>query len=193
VGTVKVTDTSGTQELQVRKVKDDYYAKSTAVAGIYKVTGSVGTELSKNVDDFRNKKLFDFGYDDPNKVELHDDAKAYFLTKGGQDWWGPDGKKMDAASVQSLIDKLRSLSAKKFTDSGFGTQAMDVTVTSNDSKRVERILLSKNGDRWIAKRESEPSLYELDAANVSDLQKGAADLKPEPPPTKPPQPSSKKK
>lgn len=193
VGTVKVTDTSGTQELQVRKVKDDYYAKATAVAGIYKVSGSVGTEVSKGLDDFRNKKLFDFGYDDPNKVELHDGGKAYFLTKGGQDWWGPDGKKMDAASAQSLIDKLRSLTAKKFVDSGFATQAMDVTVTSNDSKRVERILLSKNGDQWIAKRENEPSLYDLDASNISDLQKAAADLKPEPPPTPPAQPPSKKK
>ena len=193
VGTVKVTDTSGTQELQVRKAKDDYYAKSSVVPGIYKVGSAVGTELGKNIDDFRNKKLFDFGYDDPNKVELHDGVKAYFLTKGGQDWWGPDGKKMDPASVQALIDKLRSLTAKKFADSGFTTQAVDVTVTSNDSKRVERVLLSKSGDHWIAKRENEPSLYELDAVTVSDLQQAAVDLKPEPPPTKPAQAPSKKR
>src|SRR5713226_8677577 len=31
--TARVTDVSGTQELQVRKNKDDYYAKSSAVAG----------------------------------------------------------------------------------------------------------------------------------------------------------------
>jgi Domain of unknown function (DUF4340) len=193
VGTAKVTDTSGTQELQVRKVKDDYYAKSTVVAGVYKVSSSVGTELSKSLDDFRNKKLFDFGYDDPNKVEVRDGTKAYFLTKGGQDWWGPDGKKMDAASVQSLIDKLRSLTAKKFADSGFTTQVLDVTVTSNDGKRVERVQVSKNGDRWLARRENEPSLYELDAASITDIQKAAGDLKPEPPPAQPAQAPAKKK
>jgi hypothetical protein len=193
VGTAKVTDTSGTQELQVRKVKDDYYAKSTVVAGVYKVSSSVGTELSKSLDDFRNKKLFDFGYDDPNKVEVRDGTKAYFLTKGGQDWWGPDGKKMDAASVQSLIDKLRSLTAKKFADSGFTTQVLDVTVTSNDGKRVERVQVSKNGDRWLARRENEPSLYELDAAGITDIQKAAGDLKPEPPPAQPAQAPPKKK
>ena len=193
VGTAKVTDTSGTQELQVRKVKNDYYAKSSVVPGIYKVGSSVGTELGKNLDDFRNKKLFDFGYDDPNKVEVHDGAKAYFLTKGGQDWWGPDGKKMDASSVQSLIDKLRSLTAKKLADSGFTTQALEVSITSNDSKRVERVLVSKSGDRWIAERENEPSLYELDTPSVTDIQKAAADLKPEPPPTQLTSPPSKKK
>lgn len=193
VGTAKVTDTSGTQELQVRKVKDDYYAKSSVVPGIYKVGSSVGTELGKSLDDFRNKKLFDFGYDDPNKVEVHDGAKAYFLTKGGQDWWGPDGKKMDASSVQSLIDKLRSLTAKKFADSGFTTQTLEVTVTSNDNKRMERVLVSKSGERWLAKRENEPFLYELDAASVTDIQKAAADLKPEPPPAQLTSPPSKKK
>ena len=33
VATAKVTAESGTQELQVRKNKDDYYAKSSAVEG----------------------------------------------------------------------------------------------------------------------------------------------------------------
>lgn len=185
IGTAKVTDASATQELQVRKNKDDYYAKSSAVAGIFKVGSDVGTGLNKGLDDFRNKKLFDFGYDEPNKVELHDGGKAYFLTKGGQDWWGPDGKKMDPMSAQSLIDKVRALSAKKFVDSGFTQQSLNITVTSNDGKRVEHVLLSKSGDRWIAKRENEPSLYELDASSVTDLQKAAADLKPEPPPASP--------
>src|SRR5205807_9917845 len=37
IATAKVTDVSGTQELQVRKNKDYYYAKSSAVAGVYKI------------------------------------------------------------------------------------------------------------------------------------------------------------
>jgi len=122
----------------------------------------MGTGLDKNVDDFRNKKLFDFGYDDPNKVELHDGAKAYFLTKGGQDWWSGDSKKMDSTTVQTLIDKIRELSAAKFVDSGFTTPVIELTVTSNDGKRVEKASISKSGDNYIAKRENDPSLYQLD-------------------------------
>jgi len=192
VATAKVTDAAGTQELQIRKSKDDYYAKSSAVAGIYKVANDVGQALDKKLDDFRNKKLFDFGFDEPNKVEMHDGSKAYFLTKGGPDWWS-NGKKMDNSSVQALIDKVRDLSASKFVDSGFTTPLIDLTVTSNDGKRTEKVLISKSGDNFIAKRENEPSLYQLDSKPVEELQKSAADVKlaPEPKPADNPAPTKK--
>jgi hypothetical protein len=193
VATAKVTDAAGTQELQIRKSKDDYYAKSSAVAGVYKVANDLGQALDKNLDDFRNKKLFDFSFDEPNKVELHDGSKAYFLTKGGPDWWS-NGKKMDDSSVQALIDKVRDLSASKFVDSGFTTPVIDLTVTSNDGKRTEKVLISKSGDTYIAKRENEPSLYQLDSKPVEELQKSAADVKlaPEPKPADKPAPAQKK-
>jgi len=178
VATAKVTDTASTQELQVRKNKDDYYAKSSAVPGIYKVPSDLGKDVDKSVGDFRSKKLFDFGFDEPSKVEVHDGAKAHFLTKGGQDWWSADSKKMDPSSVQSFIDKIRELSATKFPDSGFTSPALEVTVTSNDGKRVEKVLISKSGDNYIAKRENEPALYQLDSSSVANLQKFAAGLKP---------------
>src|SRR6266404_2099301 len=96
--TARVTDVSGTQELQVRKSKDDYYAKSTAVAGVYKISGGTGMDLDKSIDDFKNKKLFDFSFADPDKVELHDGGKSYFLTHSGSDWWS-NGTKMDPGTV----------------------------------------------------------------------------------------------
>ena len=75
----------------------------------------MGDALDKGLDDFRNKKLFDFGFSDPGKVEL----KNAVYTKSG-DKWMSGSKTMDNASVQSLIDKLRDLSATKFADSGGG-------------------------------------------------------------------------
>jgi Domain of unknown function (DUF4340) len=180
VATAKVTDAASTQELHVRKVKNDYYAKSSAVSGIYKVGNDLGQSFDKNVDDFRNKKLFDFGFDEPTKVEIHDGAKAYFLTKGGQDWWSADSKKLEASSAQSLIDKIRELSASKFVDSGFTTPIIELTVTSHEGKRVEKVLISKSGDNYIAKRENEPALYQLDSSAVTDLQKLANEVKPAP-------------
>ena len=178
--TARVTDASGTQELQVRKNKDDYYAKSSGIEGVYKVAASVGTGLDKSLDDFRNKKLFDFGYSEPEKVEIHDGAKSYSLSKSSDDWLS-NGAKMDETSVRSVIDKIRDLSASKFVDNGFSTPGLDITVTSDSGKRVEKLVISKNGDRYIAKRENEPALYELDASAVTDLQKAASDMKPAPP------------
>ena len=178
VATVKTTDASGTQQLDVRKSKDDYYAKSSAVDGVHKVTADLATGLDKGLDDFRNKKLFDFGFTDPNKIEMHDNGKTYSFQKTGEDWFS-NGKKLDGTSVQSFLDKLRDLSASKFIDSAtVPAPSIDITVTSNDGKRVEKVLISKEGADYIAKRENEPSLYGLDAKTVDELSKAASDVKP---------------
>jgi hypothetical protein len=196
VATAKVTDQSRTQELQVREMKTGktteknpggtgmattnnatYYAKSSVVEGAYKVDASLGQALDKKLDDFRNKKIFDFGYSDPSKIEMHNGAKAYFLTKGGDDWW-TNGKKMDGVVVDAFLSDLRDLSASKFVDSGFTQPAIDLTVTSGDGKRVERVSLAKSGDGFVAKRENDSTLYYLDASLVDALQKAADDIKP---------------
>ncbi len=177
IATAKVTDQSGTQELQVRKEKDAYYAKSSVVDGTYKVTSDLGQALDKGLDDFRNKKLFDFAFNDPNKIELHSGPKAYFLTRAGQDWWS-NGKKMGTESVRSLVSKLRDLAANKFVDSGFTTSTIEATVSSDDGKRTEKVSIARSGNDYIAKRENEPALYHLDSATVDDLLKAADAVKP---------------
>jgi len=178
VASAKVTDASGTEELQVRKNKEDYYAKSSAVEGVYKVGNDLGTALDKTVDDFRNKKLFDFGFTDPEKIELHDGTKAYFLTKGGSDWFLADGKKVDAIGAEGFVEKVRDLAASKFVDTGFSAATIDVTATSNGGKRVEKVLIAKDGDHFVAKRDGEPALYQLDPVVLTGLEKAAEDLKP---------------
>lgn len=178
VATAKLTDESGTQDLEVRKNKDDYYAKSSLVEGDYKVSSDLATTLDKGVDDFRNKRLFDFGFDDPNKIELHVGPKAYYLVRSGEDWWS-NGKKMDPGTVQTFIAKLRDLSASKFVDSGFSNPAtVEATVTSNDGKRVEKVSMSKSGNDYIARRENEPELYQVDSSTIDDLRKAADEIKP---------------
>ncbi len=177
VAIIKVTEPAGTQTLEVKKNKDDYYAKSSAVEGVHKVTKDLGEGVDKGVDDFRNKKLFDFGFSDPTRIEYKDAAaKSYVMEKSG-DKWISAGKTMDSTSVQAFIDKLRDISATKFVDTGFTTPVVEITVVSNDGKRTEHVQISGSGDKLIAKRVGEDSLYQLDAAAVKDL-RDAADVKP---------------
>ena len=178
VATAKVTDQSGTQQLEIRKVKDDYYAKSSAVEGAYKIDSALGKEVEKNLDDFRNKSLFDFGFSTPNKIEVHDGAKTYLMTRGtaGEDDWWSNGKKMDGTKVSDLVSKLRDLSAAAFADSGFSNPTIELTVTSNDGKRIENVSIAKYGDGYLAQRKGEPTLYKLTSVAVDDLLKGAAVL-----------------
>jgi hypothetical protein len=168
-----VTDANGNQTIEVRRDKDkNCYAKSSAVEGTYKVASDLGDALDKNVDDFRNKKLFDFGFSDPGKVEL----KTVTYTKSG-DKWLAGSKTMDNTSVQNLIDKLRDLSAVKFPEKGGGEPVFEAKVTSNDGKRVEKVSITKQGTQYFAQRENEPSIYELDSKAVDDLQKAASGVK----------------
>ncbi len=53
-------------------------------------------------------------------------------------------------------------------------------MTSNSGKRVEKVTITKQGDQYFAKREGEPSIYELDGKAVEDLQKAASDVKEQP-------------
>jgi len=187
--TAKVTAAAGTQELQIRKNKDDYYAKSSILEGSFKIPGSTATGLDKSLDDFRNKKLFDFGFNDPEKIEIHDGPKAYFLTHGGADWWGADGKKLDAETAQALVDKLRDLQSVKFPDSGFTAPAITVSVVSNGGKTTEKVGITKSGVNYVAKRDGEAELYELGAVAVEGVLKAAGEVKAAPPPA----PAEKKK
>ena len=174
VATATVADASGTQTLEVRKDKDkNYYAKSSAVEGIYKAPADLGDGLDKNLDAFRTKKLFDFGFNDPGKVIVG--GVAY--EKSGEKWMS-GGKQMDSPSVQAVIDKLRDLSATKFLESGSGPAVLDATVVSSDGKRTEKVVILKQGEGYIARRENEPSVYELDPKAVEDLQKTVSQVKP---------------
>jgi hypothetical protein len=175
VAIAKVTDESGTQQLEIRQSKSDYYAKSSAVEGAFKVDSALGKAVEKKLDDFRNKALFDSGYTTPSKIEVHDGQQSLFLTRGsaGEDDWWTNGKKVDAAKASDVVSKLRDLSATGFADSGFSHPTIELIVTSNDAKRVEDVLIAKSADGYIAQRKSEPTLYKLSASAVDDLVKSA--------------------
>ena len=71
-GTATVTDNSGTETLEIRKSKNgSYYAKSSAVPGVYKLAGEIGDSFGKTAEDYRDKKLFDFGFMDPTRLEIN--------------------------------------------------------------------------------------------------------------------------
>jgi Domain of unknown function (DUF4340) len=177
VATAKVSDASGTQTLEVRKNKDDYYAKSGLVKEAYKISSDVGKELEKSLEDFRNKKVFDFGFSDPTKIEIQQNGGGKTYVRSGTDW-KLDGRTMDAGTIQGLIDKLRDLAATKFVPAGFASPALTVAVTSNDGKRFEKIEFAKVADGYIARRENEPALYHLDAKPVDDILEASKGIKP---------------
>ena len=189
VGTAKVTDAAGTQQLMVRRDKDkNYYARSSVVEGVHKIASDLGEAMDKGLADFRNKKLFDFGFNDPSTVEVRDGAKQAVYKKE-TDRWMSGSTQVDAATVNVLMDKLRDLTASKFVDSGFTSPVFEATVTWNGGKRSEKVLISRQGARCLAMREKEPSVYELEPKALEELQKASSEIKA----YQPPKPETKKK
>jgi hypothetical protein len=177
VATAKVTDSAGTQSLTLHKNKDDYYAKSSAVAGVFKVTADLGKEMEKPLEDFRNKKVFDFGFSDPTKLEVQQGSNSNTLVRAGTDW-KRNGQVMDSGAVQGLIDKLRDLSAVKFAAGAAANPEFTISVISNDGKRTEKVAFAKNTDGYIASRGNEAALYQLDNKAVNDILEANKGIKP---------------
>jgi hypothetical protein len=153
------------------------YAAMSGDPHVYALSSYKKNSFDKSLNDLKNKRLFDFRFADPERIEIRDASKNYLLTRSGSDW-SSNGTKMDASSVSALVDKIRDLSASSFVNTGFGAATLTIAVTSDGGKRPEKILLSKRGDKFLAKREGEPPLYEIEASTVTEIQKLATDLKP---------------
>ena len=190
VAAVTVTDAAGSQNLEIRKAKDDkYFVHSSVVEGVYAMEAATAKAFDKTTDDFRNKKIFDFGFNDPSRVDYHSAKVQTTVSKAGEKWFR-GGKPLDSNSIQSFIDKLRDLSATKFAESGSGATELEITVVSSDGKKVEKVSLAKSGavagSDWLARRDGDASLYVIPAATVDEFEHAAADLKQDQskPPTK---------
>ncbi|MFN0105003.1 MAG: DUF4340 domain-containing protein [Bryobacteraceae bacterium] len=171
VGVAKVTDQKGTMQIEVRAGKEkDYYAKSSAIDGIFKTTADLGDGLAKGLDDFRNKKLFEFGFNQPESVEVKQDGATHLFSKSGADW-KRDGKTIDPGSVQQVVDRLRELTATKFADLPAGAPIAEYTVGK------EKVVVNKQGENYYARRVNEPEVYVLDAKAVSEIKDLTAAVK----------------
>jgi hypothetical protein len=187
VATAKVTTGTGvsahTDTIEVRKSGDNDYAKSSAMAGTWKVDSSLAGALDRDVDTYRNKQILDFGYTNPLNIEYSDGTAKLNLVRSNSDWYS-SGKKMDAGTVAALIAAVRGLSTSKFVDSGYAKPDVDLTVVSLDGRAIEKIHFQKTSDGAIAKREDGPGLYFLDATTMNNLYAAATGIKPAAPPAK---------
>ena len=173
VGKARTTDAGSPQELEVRKDKDGIYlAKSNVVGGVYKVSNELGEGLAKKLDDFRNKKLFDFSFSEPTRIEVKSAERAWLYEKSKTEW-KRDGKIVRADMVQALTDKLRELSSVAFLDKAARPQFAELTVTSQDGKVVEKVIVSKSGESFTAVRNGEAAVYGLDPKAITELMEAA--------------------
>lgn len=192
---VEIVDEAGTHTLTVAKQADGvYYAKSSDLTGVYEVSSTLAESLDKPLDDFRNKKLFDFGFSDPEKLDVRGWDKHAVVVKKDDKWLldSDGGRELDSSKVQTLIDSLRGLASTAFTSDsaadkakyGLSNPTIEAEVTRAEGKGVEKIAIGDPAaERVYAARDGMPSTYEVEKSAVEEIQRSleAVVAKPEQP------------
>lgn len=174
----KVTTPAGVETLEVRNSDKNYYAHSSSIAGNYKISESVGAGFDKPLVDFQNLKLFDFGFDDPSKIEYKSNGETKTFEKNDTKWL-MNGRTMDSVAIQNLIDKLRDLSANRGDDAKVGSPNTEITVVSKSGSRTEKILLSPDDTNFLIRRDGEPMAYHVDSFKITAIKQAVDDVKEE--------------
>jgi hypothetical protein len=177
VATIRVTDAAGTKQIELRRTKDnEVLAKSDTVEGAHKVSEELAKATERSIEELRTKKLFDFGFVDPSKVEYTNAGKTTVLEQK-DDVWTMNGKKPEPESLYAALDVLRGMVALKFAEGKFTTPVATVAVTYGKPGIVEKLEIAKVGNYVYARRVGETGEYELDPKTLSDLEAAIAKIK----------------
>ena len=192
LATVRVTDSGGDHELVIAKDGDTYYARSSGHEGVYEVSSTLAESLDKPVEEFRKKKLFDFGYADPARVEVRVGELSVAVVRSENNWMleSDGGRELDGGTVQTLLDRLRSLTATAFPSDrasdqgryGLSAAAIEATVTpGEEGGAAEKVVVSSPDKAPVyAARDGEPSTYEIEQSAAQDIERAVGDILQEP-------------
>ena len=150
------------------------YAKDSARPEIFTIAQSLITELSKPLDDYRRKDVFDFRSFNATRVEVtRDGATQTFVrnTADGKDVWKDDsGKTLEFTKVDALMGHLTGLRAQSFegANAALKTPALTVTATFDEGKRKESVTFGRSGTDVYASRSDEPGAAKLEAGTTFD-------------------------
>ena len=184
----EIVDEAGAHTLTIAKSKDDsYYAKSSDLGGVYEVSSTMAEGLDKPLDDYRNKKLFDFGFKEIAALALRDGGTRLRVEKKDEKWVlsSQGDRELDSEKVQTVIDSLRSLAATGFpsddaadqSEYGLDQPAIEAEVTVADGESSEKVLITEAAnDRVYAAREGQPTTYEVEKSAAEEIERAIQEL-----------------
>ncbi len=189
---VEIEDSGGKHELVIGQQGETHFARTSSQAGVYAISSTLAEGFDKPVSDFRNKKLFDFGYADPARLDVRAGEESAAVVRSDGTWLlESDGsREVDGSKVQTLLDRLRGLTATEFPSdrqeeqAGFGLDAplIEASVTPEAENALpEKVLVaSTDAAAAYAARDGEPSTYQVEQSAVDDIVRALEDLLAEP-------------
>jgi hypothetical protein len=163
-----------------------YFAKNLDRPAVFTINQAVYDQINQDLDNYRNRFLFDFEASNARRVELQGPTGEVRLDKKGADWFkGADGKqKADSAKVSTFLDAIHALRIQHFTedrpghlaDYGLDKPWMKVKVTFSESNKEETILFGQKNKKFYAGRADSPTVYEMAPTEPEELEKKLKDL-----------------
>ncbi len=192
LATVTVMDAGGSHELVVASRGDTHYARSSYQEGVYGISSTLSESFDKDIADYRDKKLFGFGYDDPARVEVRvgDDSVVIVRADGQWQLESDAGRELEGEPVQTLLDRLRGLTATEIpSDSasaqaryGLDAPAIEAAVTpAGEGASTERVRVSSPDQTAVyASRAGEPSTFQVEQAAAQNIARSVEEILREP-------------
>jgi len=166
---------------------DAFYARDSSKSTIVTVEKALVDDLTKKVDDYRRKDVFEGRAFTINHVELAGGGKTLAFDRvKGKDDTSPDTFRktgtttdLDKDKVQNLLTGLADIRATSFTSSRAGTgldsPVLTVTFKFDDNKKEEKVVFGKGGKDAYAST-SDPGAAKIDADKLDEALKTFQEL-----------------
>lgn len=174
---VKVTTESTELSAELRGVAGKVYAKSNNLDGAYPVPADFESYLRKPISEYRDLRVFRFGFQDVFRITYEGQGKTFTIEKPNEGW-RKDGKNVDPALANTLLDELRGLNATAYLEgSAPGERSHAIRVQTSDG-REEAVQFLKSGDDLFAVRAEEKGYYKIPASFLKGIDSAAGGIAP---------------
>ena len=165
---------------------EGYFAKNSQWPTVFVINQSLYDQLNQDLDNYRNRYLFDFETSNARRVEIEGPQGELRFDRKGEDWFkaANTSTKVDASKVNGFLDAVHSLRIQHYTEDKPGRLAsygmdkpwMKVKVTFGEANKEETVLFGLKDKKFYAARQDAPSIYELSPSEPDNLQPKLKDL-----------------
>lgn len=167
--------------------EDAIYARDASKATVVTVEKAMADDLTKKVDDYRRKDVFESRAFNITHAELSGGGKTLAFDRvKGKDETTPDTYRktgsttdLDKEKVESLLTGLADIRAVSFTPTRSGTgldaPVLTVSVKFDDGKKEEKVVFGKSGQDAYAGT-TDPGAAKIDASKLDEALKTFQEL-----------------
>ena len=158
---------------------EEYYAKDTSRAQIFKLNENLHKSLSANFNDLRDKKLVHLTENDFTRAELQNaNGVLTIVPKSGQEWIAeaPPDLKDKAVATWKIFTPVTTARAEEIIDhpsaqitSKLAKPLVQMTLTEKDGKKLSVSFTEAIGDFVYARTSDAPTIYKLKKEVLNDL------------------------